>query len=243
MLGSDVEFSLSGTASDFIDLLVSNMTRNFGTYTAGVVPTTIIKNLTFTYKSCFDALKYICEEFDLEFYFSTTSGRTVNLISSVGDATNLKFEYHAGLKGMKRSMTSGKTIVTRLRAYGAEKNLDFNYGSKRLMLPSATYPGGYTQLNTGTYGVREGYKFFDDIYPHFEGVVTSSSANNIVIDSAIDFDLNSYLISGVTARIVFLDGDLAGYELEISTFNNSTGEITFNTYTDTTTGLVVPSAT
>jgi len=240
LLDSEGEFDMTGKAEDFIDLMVTNLNRvhGGGAYSKGSVDATDFKNLTFTNETSLNVLQRLCTEFELEYSFS--AGIEINLVDRVGNSSGLNLEYHDGLRNIRRSKVSEKDIVTRLYAYGAEKNISNSYGAKRLHLPVGTYPNRYIEDGTANYGIREAVKFFDDIYPHFEGAVTSSSANNKVIDTAINFNLNDYLIEGLTAKIVFRTGDLAGYEFEISSFNNSTKEVTFNTYTDET-GLEMPS--
>jgi len=236
------DFHLNGTAEDFIDQIVDNLNRVYGggTYSTGTVPSTDYKNLHFDNENCLGVLQRICDEFDLEYYF-TGSGLIINLATAIGNSTGLTFQYHSGLQNIRRAKVNDKDLITRLYAFGSERNIETSYGSKRLVLPSGTYPNGYMDQNVSSYGIREAAKNFDDIYPHFEGVVDSSSANNKIIDAAIDFNLNDYLIEGVVAKIVFNTGDLAGYEFEITEFNNTTKEVTFKEYTDEA-GFTIPSA-
>jgi len=242
LLDYEGEFYLTGTAEDFVDLIVSNLNRVYGaaTYSKGTVESTDYKNLHFDSEDCLAVLKRLCEEFELEYSFTATT--TINLVDEIGNPSGLSFEYHAGLRNIKRSKVNDKDLITRLYAFGSEKNIDYNYGSRRLHLPSNNYPNSYIQRNVNTYGIREAVHKWDDIYPHFEGEVTSTAAKNKVIDTSINFDLNDYLIEGTAAKIVFLTGDLAGYEFEISAYNNSTKEVNFKLYTDET-GLELPSNT
>jgi len=239
LLDNEGEFFLTGTAEDFIDQMVVNLNRvhGSGAYNTGSVVSTEYKNLQFNNESCWDVLLRICDEFELE--FSLTAGININLATTIGSSTGLSYEYTSGLKNIKREKVSDKNLITRLYAYGAEKNIDYNYGTKRLHLPSATYPNRYMESGVATYGIREVVKQFDDIYPSFTGTVDSSSANNVIIDAGIDFDLNSYLLEGM---IVFKTGDLAGMQFEISEYNHTTHQVTFKTYTDEH-GQEFPSAT
>ncbi|MCK4447769.1 MAG: hypothetical protein KAW56_11910, partial [Candidatus Marinimicrobia bacterium] len=61
-------------------------------------------------------------------------------------------------------------------------------------------------------------------------------------DSGMDFNLNDYLLSGVTAKLHFNTGNLGGYEFEVSAYNNSTKEITIIAYKDDQ-GYEMPNAT
>lgn len=234
------EFFLTGEAEDFVDLIVTNLNRvhGAGSYSAGTIPTTDFKNLSFKNESCLNVLQRICEEYELEYYFSGSI--VINLSTSIGVVTGLSYQYADGLRNITRSKFSNTDLITRLYAYGSERNIISTYPTKRLHLPASSYPNRYMEQNQATYGVREQVKHWDDIYPHFEGSVDSSSANNVIIDIGIDFDLNSYLIEGVTAKIVFKTGDLAGMEFEILEYNHTTHQVTFNEYTDEA-GNVYPS--
>jgi hypothetical protein len=102
-------------------------------------------------------------------------------------------------------------------AYGASKNIPEDYGYGRITIEPLTN-------NDDIYGIVESVLICDDIYPSFQGSVTSPGAD-FFTDSSIDFDINSYLISGVTPKVVFLSGDLAGYEFEISSYTHATKTI------------------
>lgn len=239
ILDGDSEFFLTGKAEDFLDLIITNLSRKGGSFSKGAVEDTVFKNLQFNNETCLNVLQRICDEFDLEYSISSSQ---ISLVERVGNATGVSLQYHQGLKKISRDKVSDKNIITRLFAYGSEKNLNHTYATKRLHLPAATYPNKYMEDGVSNYGVREAVKFFEDVYPHFTGTVTSTAENNKVIDTGINFDINDHLIEALTAKIVFLTGDLAGMEFEIFSFNNSTKEVTFNTYTDEA-GLELPSDT
>jgi len=193
LLEGEGEFYLTGTAEDFLDHMITNLNRvhGAGTYSKGSAVSTDYKNLFFNNESCLQVLQRICKEFDIEYEFDS-AGTEISLISEVGNSTGLSFEYKDGLRNIKRLKVGDTNLITRLYAYGAEKNITSDYGAKRLKLSSP----GYIDNNTATYGVREGVKIFDDIYPHYSGTVDSVPANNQVVDAGIDFNLNDYLISG-----------------------------------------------
>ena len=235
LLDGQGEFYLTGMATDFISLIITNMNRlNPSVYSVGTIPTTDYRNLNFDNINCLQALQRIADEFDYEFI---VDDGVISLSQSIGNATGLTFEYHDGLKNIKRTKVGDKNIITRVYPFGSGRNLDYNYGAKRLKIAD-----GYVEQNTGTYGVIESIKVFEDIYPHFTGVVDSSSAVNTIVDAAIDFDLNYYLIEGETAKIVFLTGDLSGYEFEITSYVHATKTIIFKSYTPED-GLTLPTAT
>lgn len=236
LLDSQGEFFLTGNAEDFLSLIVSNLNRVYGVdvYSVGTAPSTEIKNLSFSNENCLQVLQRLYDEFDVEYELDPAT-LDINLHTSIGVATGLEFEYHDGLRNIKRLKINNQNVVTRLYAFGSERNLDYSYGAKRLKLSTL-----YIESNVSSYGIIEEVKIFDDIYPHFSGVVDSCPAVTQIVDAAIDFDLNSYLIEGETPKIVFLTGDLAGYEFEITDFNFATKTVTFKTYTGED-GLTLPS--
>ena len=249
LIDGDMEFYLTGTAEDFIDLIAENMNRVFGAgeYLTGSVTSTDFKVLHFSGENCLQVLQRVCQEFELEYYFSGDPV-SINLTATIGSSTGLEYEYKSGLYNIKRTKVNNSNIITRLYPYGSEKNLGPDYTDRRtrtplgskLRLKYATYPDNYIEQNTGTYGVKEATKEFPDIYPHFVGAVDSTSDSQHIIDASIDFDLNTYLIEGVAAKIVFVNGDLSGYEFEIISFNNTTKEVYFKTHTDEQ-GVIWPS--
>ncbi|GAH51068.1 unnamed protein product, partial [marine sediment metagenome] len=92
----------------------------------------------------------------------------------------------------------------------------------------------YLEKNTDKYGVIEHTELFNDIYPHREGTISSVDGGDITkfTDDGMDFNLNDYLLPGVTAKLHFNSGDLGGYEFEVYSYNNSTKEFTIIAYKD-----------
>jgi len=155
--------------------------------------------------------------------------------NKAGSDSLLTFKYHQGLRNIQRTTLSEKNIITRLYAFGSTKNLasDYRDHSKRLKFVLA---GGesYLEKNTDKYGTIEDTELFNDIYPHREGTISSVDAEDITkfTDSGMDFDLNDYLLPGVTAKLHFNSGDLGGYEFEVSNYDNATKEFTIIIFTD-----------
>ena len=242
LLDGDMEFYFTGTAEDFVDLIVENLNRVHGTgsYETGSVDSTDYKALHFNGENCLQALQRVCREFELEYALSGTSTISISLEETIGNSTGLVYGYKNGLYNIKRTKVNNKNVITRLYPYGSEKNLGPDYvdGQTRtplgikLRLDPSSYPNNYIEQNVAIYGLREATKEFPDVYPHYTGTVDSTSDSQHIVDSSIDFDLNSYLIEGMAAKIVFLSGDLSGYEFEIISFNNVTKEVYFKQYTD-----------
>jgi hypothetical protein len=224
------DFPLNAKALTFIQLLVDNLNRNGEGWTVGEVIDTEFKNLTFTNEDCMAVLQRLATEFETEYYI--TAAKSVNLRKKPYTAAVITLAYGQGngLKSLTRNNRDDDPIITCLFAYGSDKNLPTGYrnGSTRLMLPAE----GYLLQNVTQYGVREGDKIFEDIYPRLlanastdPGKVTAVSGNLKFTDANLDFDVNEFL-SEKKAKVVFNTGKLAGYEFEIVSFDNITKTFT-----------------
>src|SRR5690606_33736203 len=94
----------------------------------------------------------------------------------------------------------------------------------------------------GVFGIIERVKVFEDIYPRFKGNVGSTSSITKFKDTGIDFNINDQLVPGLTAKVTFNSGDLAGREFEISSYNSSTKEVEIIPYSYDT-GLTLTNDT
>ena len=101
----------------------------------------------------------------------------------------------------------------------------------------------FVEDNTYIPSTIEKTVIFEDVFPRRTGTISGVDGSDVLkfTDSSIDFDVNDYLISGLTAKVHFNSGDLAGYEIEVSSFDNGTKEFTLLTYTDEN-GFTFPSA-
>lgn len=235
------DFSLMGTADTFMDLLIQNANRVGAGWIKGNVVSTDYHNLTFSGQNCYDALGKLATEFDTEFWID---GRTIHLFDRARD-TGYTFRQgrNKGLYDITRLPTDNSSIVTRLYAFGANKNLPAAYrgSTPRLLMTDGIY---FLEKNIDKYGIIEATQIFDDIFPTRTGKVTSVDAANVFhfIDAAMDFNLNDYLLPGLTAKVTFNTGQLAGYTFEISSYDNATKQFTILQNKDET-AIVVPSAT
>ena len=86
----------------------------------------------------------------------------------------------------------------------------------------------FVESNVDKYGVIEAVQVFDDIYPHRTGKVSSVDATTpfVFSDGSMDFDLNSFLLPGTTAKVTFNTGQLAGYTFDIKSYDNSLKKFT-----------------
>lgn len=131
----ETNFSLHGKLEDFIDLVISNISRASPNWTKGEVVSTDYKTLTFSQKNCMEALAQIVEAFDTEYWID---GKQINALTR-GRDTGLVFEQgkNRGLYEIIRQNISDAPLATRVYGYGAEKNLPDTYGSSRLQMPIA----------------------------------------------------------------------------------------------------------
>ncbi len=102
-------------------------------------------------------------------------------------------------------------------------------------------------------GSEEDVKTYDNIYPTRTGEVTAVVADDICafIDDTMDFDLSKkddkgtvYLVDGVSAKITFTSGRLAGQQFELEAkggYNHETKKFRIIPFTDNR-GLTIPSA-
>lgn len=92
-------------------------------------------------------------------------------------------------------------------------------------------------------GSIEDTETYDDIYPHRTGVVSSLGSDIYsFVDNTMDFDLGEkdadgtkYLINGVTAKITFITGKMAGQQFELKEtggYNHASKTFTIIKYTD-----------
>ena len=101
-------------------------------------------------------------------------------------------------------------------------------------------------------GSEEDVKTYDNIYPKRTGKVTAIVADDICafIDDTMDFDLNKkddkgtmYLVDGVSAKITFTSGRLAGQQFELNAkggYDDKTKKFKIIPFTDSR-GLTIPS--
>jgi hypothetical protein len=232
------EFWLYGDADTFVDLIIENMQRIAypATWTKGVIDTTEFKNLNFKNENCLSVLNRICEELNVEFEVISTVNsylycdNVINIRLRIGnDRSFPTLKYKEGIRNIQIQKANDENFVRSLYAYSSDKNIpDWYNSAKRLFHRS------YTGSSP------EKVVIFEEVYPHFEGIVESCGATYFD-DSSIDFDLNDYIIAETPAKVVFLTGDLSGYEFTLSSFNNGYGlkRVTFNTIIDNL--LVIPN--
>lgn len=252
--------ALTGDLKRFLTVLVSNANRIFpGKWALGVCPDTE-EDVTLSFgesDNCLSVLQSLMSKFgngDLFFDIQTVNGVYVINVKSTSrtHAITLEFGKKKGLYTLSRENVSSSNIITRLKVYGSTSNITSKYRADRLCLPGKSKGQSYIEKPEAVarYGIFEGRKHFEECKPTFTGKVGSLVAGSVVkfIDPTITFDLNEknpdgstkYLIDGVSAKVHFNTGNLAGYDFEISKYDHATHEITLRSFTDDR-GDVFPS--
>lgn len=245
-LSSDglADFSYNGTASDFITNIVASINEIDSGWTVGTVDTSTEQTLQFSNESCRAALTRVAEAFKMEFVLSA---KEISLLNAAGTTTAYSFTYGKGLGlyRIERQQVNDQNIITKVFGFGGTRNIAADYRSraKRLVFETGDPALRYLTKNVNLYGTIEGQFTDDNIFPQRTGTLTAANIvyddndifdprSSYVADSALDFDINDYLIEGQTATIVFKTGALAGVECEIWKYDNSTKRIYFNAYSD-----------
>ncbi|MDY3503273.1 hypothetical protein PG657_10070, partial [Riemerella anatipestifer] len=217
------DFSITGTAQKMVELLVANANRTQTGWSVGNIDSTETKTIDFSDYNCLAALTRIAKDFGLEFWVDEDKSIHLEERKKVSGYT-LEYGKSKGLKGITRNPYTESSLVTRLYARGSSRNIPKNYrnGQKFLRMPVP-----FLEKNTDKYGIVEHTQPFEDIYPKRVGTVTQVYADNPLkfTDSTLDFDLNEYneygntiIQKGISAKIIFQTGDLAGYTLEVKEY-------------------------
>ena len=233
--------TLTANLELFLRVLVANANRVFpGKWVLGDFPEdTETKTLTFTEEeNCLNVLQTLCNEFDYDFVIKTSSNGVNTLhIAHLGEEIPLDFKvgFQQGLYNLSREKVDSTDIVTRLKVYGSTQNLGPDYRANKLVLAGKNKANSFIDNipAIAKYGIYEAVKVYDDIYPRRNGKVTAIDANSIYkfSDSSMDFDLfakeednvtTKYLLEGVSAKIHFNSGNLAGYEFEVHDYDHTT---------------------
>lgn len=253
--------SLTGDLKRFMEVLISNANRVFpGKWALGVCPETNGDNtLTFSESdNCLSVLQTLCSEdkFGVEFEIERVNGvYVINIKKTIGQTLPFVLEYGKGkgLYSISRENVSSSNIVTRLKVYGSTENITSKYRADRLCMFGKDKTSSYIEKADAVakYGIFEGRKNFD-IKPTFTGKVSSVVDGDVLsfIDTSFPFDINAknasgetlYLISGVSAKVHFNSGNLAGYEFEVHAYDHATHKFTLVKQTDDR-GNVFPSET
>ena len=219
----------------------------------GDCPNTEYKELTFSNENCLAVLQRLCGEdlFNIEFEIEPLGNKQYKLhLRKAGSVFPAAFTFGkgGGVYELKRKNVDSKNVVTRLYVEGGTRNITTKYrnGAQRLRLDGESYI--QQEKPVAAMGIKEGAKLFDDIYPHRKGTVTAAGASIFEFVDSSMFDLNKkdsegnteYLQDNTPAKVKFLTGGCAGYELEITKYDHATKTFKVKAYEDSR-GWKIPS--
>jgi len=263
------DFYFYANVDEIVDKILANLNVVYpGLYVKGSIEATERRNHKFNGENCWDVLRRICSDYELEFDFVSTADvrhactYTLDIATKIGRNWPFTLEYgvNNGLYDITRESVNKEDLCTSLYAWGSTKNLKADYGYRRLKCP--TMP---LQDHVATYGIVEKTVFFDDIYPKFEGTVegyiqypsvTGERATTgteweqtdleiyRITDTGIDFDLNDkQYLTGLPAKVMFTGTSvLAGMEFEIKRYDATNHAVYFKPFVDEYAGKF-PNAT
>ena len=199
--------SWSCTPLEFLTQLVVNMNRiNPGQWTAGSCIEASAKTLILNNNNCLEALQAATTLWDTHY---RVDNFTISLDKIDSETViPLGVGKDQGLREITANKNNNSEVITKLFPYGSDQN---SPTGQKLQIAAITYPGATVLI--------EGVKEFEDIYPQIVLEITSMVAISLPPDNiypwelgtaALGFDLNDYLIPGITPRISFLTGELAG---------------------------------
>lgn len=259
------KFSLRGTPSDFLDMLVDCMNYNdkSGGWTKGecIEGEDLLMDINDLF--CYEFLGQLADKYKTEF---DVVGKTMHLKKVENkNLPPIPLAYGKGnglLYGLERKIY--KTPISRVWIESSDRNIDYaSYGADTLRLPknrTIVYEGiEYVTDATGSYVERkvplrdttvppEATLDVTEIYPSHEGTITSVEVIDdskglyafIDIDNVIDY--NKVAIAGETATIIFQTGELAGSEKEYEfAYDHTRKRFRIKPITDN--GLVYPQGT
>jgi hypothetical protein len=248
------EFDLMGDLSHYAGVVVNAANLQFGNgkWILGDVADSETKPLSFSNVSTLEALQYICNEFEVEFYVDQlpSNVRRIN-IKKIGSLVNIPFEYGKGYgaKSLMRSAVSDSRIVNKVYPYGSNENLPAGYrgNSPNLRIGNPGNDFLTNEESIESFGIHGTTKTFDHIKPERIGSITELTTDPYeFIDDTMDFNLTekigentTYLIADRSAKITFQTGGLAGKQFELSAYDHATKKFKLIPFTDNA-GLVTP---
>ena len=201
----------TGTARDWLNLMVTNMNRGDSGWVAGSCIESRMITLSFKDKTVGTVLDELIKELDSEYWIS---GKTMNIGKREYASNGLVLAQGEGMgfTELEVSAVDDTPPVTVLYPYGSDKNLGSDYGADYLLLPEGRLS---IEKNVEKYGRIEKSMQFDHIFPKGEFTVTEKIDDYTLRASGMDFNLIDCLLDGVEVIVTFQDGGLAGYDLAI----------------------------
>lgn len=201
----------TGTARDWLNLMVTNMNRTGSGWVAGSCIESRMITLSFKDKKVGNVMDEVVKELKTEYWIS---GKTMSIGKREYSSNGLVLGQGEGMgfAELEVSAVDDTPPITVLYPYGSDKNLSTDYGSDYLLLPGKKLS---IEKNVDKYGRIEKSVPFDHIFPQGEFTVTEKIDTTTLKASDIDFNITDCLIEGVEVIATFQDGGLAGYDLAL----------------------------
>ena len=260
-LNPTAEFSLVCDMRMAMGVLINNMNRvaapDNEVWELGDCIDTEFKEYSFSKENCLEVLQRLCQDNKCEFEIQALGNRhyKLHIKQKVGSLFPAKFTFGrgGGIYQLKRRNVNNDDVISRLYVEGGTQNITSKYrnGAQRLRLATNAESYIEDELAIKAFGVKEGSRTYDDIYPTRTGYVTSIVEGDVLsfIDEEM-FDLNEkdengtkYLIDGAPAKVKFTGNhNLAGYTFDIHSYDHKTHKFTLVRYEDSR-GFKYPSDT
>ena len=260
-LNPTAEFSLVCDMRMAMGVLINNMNRvaapDNEVWELGDCIDTEFKEYSFSKENCLEVLQRLCQDNKCEFEIQALGNRhyKLHIKQKVGSLFPAKFTFGrgGGIYQLKRRNVNNDDVISRLYVEGGTQNITSKYrnGAQRLRLATNAESYIEDELAIKAFGVKEGSRTYDDIYPTRTGYVTSIVEGDVLsfIDEEM-FDLNEkdengtkYLIDGTPAKVKFTGNhNLAGYTFDIHSYDHKTHKFTLVRYEDSR-GFKYPSDT
>lgn len=245
------DFPIVANMRLLMQLLINNINRvavSLGElWELGDCPETEHKEYTFSNENCLAVLQRVCKNNELEFEIEAVNSKRFKLhIRKVGWLFPASFTFGKGgsIYKLTRKNVNSNNLITRLYIEGGTRNITGKYRNGALRLRIGDNEESYIENPTAiaAFGLKEGSRTYDDIYPRRIGKVTGLVAGEPLkfVDNDM-FDLNEkdsegqtrWLIEGTTAKLKFVGNcNLSGYQFEIAKYDTATKTFTLNLYED-----------
>lgn len=260
-LNPTAEFPLVANMELVANVIINNINRVAAAenelWTLGECVSTEYKEYSFSNENCLEVLQRLCQDNKCEFEIVALGNKHYRLdiktkVGSLFPAT-FTFGKGGGVYQLKRRNINNDDVISRLYVEGGTQNITSKYrnGAQRLRLSVNAESYVENALAIQAFGVKEGSRIYEDVYPHRTGTVSAVVAGDVLsfVDSEM-FDLNEkdangtkWLIEGTTAKVKFTgNSNLAGYTFDIQSYDHSTHKFKLARYEDSR-GFKYPSDT
>lgn len=260
-MNPSAEFSLVADIKLAAGVIINNINRvaaaDNEVWELGECVTTEFKEYSFSRENCLEVLQRLCQDNKCEFCITPNGNRRyrLDIRQKVGSLFPAKFTYGkgGGIYQLKRRNLNNDDVISRLYVEGGTQNITSKYrnGAQRLRLSVNAESYIEDELAIKAFGIKEGSRIYDDIYPTRTGYVTSIVEGDVLsfIDAEM-FDLNEkdeqgtkWLIEGTPAKVKFTgQSNLAGYTFDIHSYDHKTHKFKLVRYEDNR-GFKYPSDT